>query len=222
MVRILLNPTFDIETGKLLSHDGESFVESIPIRCDRSVQKSAKQGSAAATAKAGQLGAGAEQIRSAIIPGLEQEAEHPTGYSPLEKGRMLTSIGEGVGGVNAGVTGLANLASARTRNAGGFTSALDEAARIKGRQMASAGLGVENEDARLAQEKQRFAQQQLSGLYGTDTSNQLRAMGLSDEDLRTALEAGKTGWLQNLEGGINTVAGVAGAAGGMGFKPFKR
>jgi hypothetical protein len=209
MEKFLLNPTFDIETGKLVSHDGEFFVESFPMRCDRSIQKQAKSNAGTANSVGGQMGAAASQIGSTIIPGLEQEATHPTGFDPLQKGRMLTSSGEAIGGVNAGVTGEANLAAARTRNAGGFTHALDEAARVKGRQMASATLGVQNEDARMAQEKQRFAQQQLAGLYGTDTSAQLKAMGLSDEDLRTALQAGQTGWLQNAEGILKTGADVA-------------
>jgi len=202
MTRILLNPTFLIETGELLSHDGEFHVEHIPIRMDRSIQQRAKAGASAATGEAGGFGMQAKQIGSTLIPGLERQATTPTGYSPLEKGRMRTAVGESLGGTAADIGGQATLAAARTRNAGGFAPALAEAARIKSRATATGNLGIESEDARLAQEKQRYAQQALQGLYGTDTSNQLNAMGLSNESLKTALQAGQSGWFQNLMKGL--------------------
>jgi len=155
------------------------------------------------------FGSGASQIGSTLIPGLEREANNPTGYDPVTKNRMLVASQEGVGGAGSGITGEANLAAARTRNAGGFTRALDEAQRIRGRQLSTNALGVENESARLAQMKQQQARSELGGLYGTDVSGQLKAMGLANEDLNTALEAGKSGWQQNAMNWVNTLAGAA-------------
>jgi len=209
MFRVLENPTFDFATGKLLSHDGESFVETFPVKFDRDIQGKAKKNAGTAGDVGTGYGSTASQIGSSLIPGLESEATHPTGYDPTTKNEMLVQNQEALGGASSGVTGEANLAAARTRNAGGFGRVLDEAARIKGRQLATGAQNVENESARLAQEKQMQAQKMLAGLYGTDTSRQLEAMGLENQDLNTALNAGKTGWLQNTEGVIDTLAGAA-------------
>lgn len=208
-MRITLNPTFDIETGVLVSHDGQFEVIQIPILFDRSAQKEAGRNVTSATSLAGKFGENASEVGASFIPGLEREANNPTGFTPIQKSRQLTAGAEAIGGVNAGLKGEANLASSRTRTAGGFAPALDEAARVKSRQLSTNALGVENEDARLAQEKQRFAQSQLQGLYGLDTSNQLRAMGLSDEAIKDQIDAGKTGWQQNAMGWIDTLTGAA-------------
>lgn len=210
MFKILLNPVFSIATGELLSHDGESFVEDFPIKLDREIQGTAKKNAKTASDVATGFGSTAAGIGSSLIPGLERDANNPTGYDPITKNRMLVSNQEAAGGVGAGIAGDANLMAARTRNAGGFARALDESARAKGRLLTSGARDVENESARLAALKQQQARGQLAGLYNTDVSGQLRAMGLSDEDLRTALEAGKSGWQQNAMGWIDTLGGAAG------------
>jgi hypothetical protein len=212
MHRVLLNPVFSIATGELLSHDGESFLEQFPIKCDRAIQGTAKKNAQTATDTASGFGSTAAQIGSTLIPGLERDANNPTGFTPVQKNNMLVASQEGVGGAGSGITGQANLTAARTRNAGGFARALDEAARIKGRTLSSNALGVENEDARVALQRQQEARRALQGLYGTDTSAQLHAMGLANEDLNTALAAGRQGWLQDTEGVINTLSGAAKAA----------
>lgn len=206
MARFLKNPVYSIETGELLSHDGESFETPI-ILFDRSVQGTAKAGNKAATGTAGNLGAQSSQIGSTIIPGLETEATHPTGYTPEQLNAQRVASQQGLGGAASGITGQANLEAARTRNAGGFAAALSEAARAKGRQGSQNEVELQSRNADLAQKKQQMAQSQLAGLYGTDLTGQLKAMGLANEDLNTALEAGKSGWYQNALAGINAVKG---------------
>jgi hypothetical protein len=210
--RVLQNPTFDIETGKLLSHDGESFVESFPIRCDRSVQKTAGQNATTANQTGAGFGSVASGIGSSIIPGLERQASNPTGFDPTTQNRMLVANQEGAGGANAAITGEGRLAALRSRTAGGFAPALAEAARAKGRTLATGGLDVQLENAKLAEQKRRAAQEQLGGMYGQLSQDQLRAMGLANEDLQTKLQAGKTGWAQNLEGILGTVGGMGAGA----------
>jgi len=63
----------------------------------------------------------------------------------------------------------------------------------------------------LKERQKQEGLQGLQGLYGTDTSNQLRAMGLSAEDLQNQLNAGKSGWLQNTMGVLGTIGGLGGA-----------
>ena len=219
MMRVLLNPTFSIETGELLSHDGESFVDSFPIRCDRGAVKEAKN----LGSTAGQVGAGygstASQIGSSIIPGLERQATNPTGFDPTTQNRMLVANQEGAGGANAAVTGEGRLAALRSRTAGGYAPALAEAARAKGRTLATGALDVQLENAKLAQEKQRAAQQQLGGLYSGLNADQLRAMGLQNEDLQSQLAAGRQGWLQSTEGLLGTIGSLGGQKELRGLMP---
>jgi hypothetical protein len=211
MKRVLLNPTFSIETGELLSHDGESFVDSFPIRCDRSVQKTAGQNATTANQVGAGFGSVASGIGASIIPGLERQANNPTGFDPTTQNRMLVASQEGAGGANAAITGEGRLAALRSRTAGGFAPALAEAARSKGRTLATGALDVQLENAKLAQEKQRQAQAQLGQLYGTTSADQLKAMGLSNEDLNTQLAAGRQGWLQNMN---QTIAAIGSLGGG--------
>jgi hypothetical protein len=214
MARFLLNPTFDIETGRLLSHDGVFHVEQTPIRMDREIAKNAKSQGQQAGSVAGGYGATASQIGSSIIPGLETQANHPTGYDPLTKGRMLTSNMEAVGGGNAAITGEGNLAALRTRSAGGYAPALAEAARAKGRTLATANLQTNLSDANLAEKKRMQAQSELGNLYGTTSADQLKAMGIQSEDTANELAAKRQGWLQDTEGVLNTISGMGKNAAG--------
>jgi hypothetical protein len=214
-LRVLLNPCFLIETGELLYHDGESFVEQFPIRLDRSAQGQAQQNSNKANSVAGGFGTTAAQVGSSLIPGLERQANNPTGLTPEQKNNATVSGAEAIGGVNSGVKGEANLASSRTRNAGGMAPALDEAARIKGRQLATNVQGVTNLDTELANKKQEFAQGELGNIYGGLNKDQLTALGISDEDINTMIKAGQSGWQQNAMGWLNAFK-PAGGGGGAG------
>jgi hypothetical protein len=220
-MRATLNPTFSIETGELLSHDGIFEVEEFPIRCDRSAQKQAKTNVSGDNAIANETGSTATGINAQLIPGLETESKGHSGYSPTDQNNMLVAGGEAVGGSNAGITGQANLTAARTRNAGGFAASLDEAARDKSRQLSNNALGVANQNAQLEQQNQRFAQGQLANISNEQRQAQLKAMGLSDEAIQQELAAGRQGWLQNTEGVLDTLSGGAKAAfgkpGGAGY-----
>ena len=204
----IFDPILDAQNSLRNRQDVTQFFAG-PLYFDRAIQGAAKKNAATAGDTATGFGSTAAGIGSSLIPGLEREAQNPTGFTPTQKNNMLVASQEAVGGSGAGTTGAANLMAARTRNAGGFARALDEASRQRGRQLSTNALGVENEDARMGLERQAQAQKLLSGLYGTDTSNQLRAMGLQNEDLDTALKAGQSGWQQNAMGWIDTLGGAA-------------
>ena len=54
----------------------------------------------------------------------------------------------------------------------------------------------------------------LQGLYGTDVGAQNDALNTANQATQTGIEAGKSGWLQNMNAIISTLAGAAtGAAG---------
>jgi hypothetical protein len=207
-VKITISPTFDIESGKLLSHDGQYEIpdELVTLRFDRSAQQQAKNNMTTANTVAGGAGSEAAGIAGTVIPGLERESVNPQGFAPTDVNNMLVAGGEAAGGANAGITGEANLATARTRNAGGFANALDEAARVKSRQLSTNALNVSGEQAREKEKQRQFAQTELSNIMQSDRANQLRAMGLSDEAIAEELKAGQQGWLQNVEGVVKTAA----------------
>ncbi len=213
-MKITISPTFDIESGKLLYHEGQYEIDEVPIRFDRSAQAQANQNRKTADTTASGFGTEASGIAGTVIPGLERESTNPQGFAPTDVNNMLVAGGEAVGGANAGITGEANLEAARTRNAGGFAGALDEAARVKSRQLATNALTVSGEQAREKEKQRQFSQTQLADLLKSDRANQLRAMGLSDEAIAQELAAGRQGWFQNTLEAINTVTGAGKAAGG--------
>jgi len=206
MPRFLLNPTFDIETGKLLSHDGE-FFEEPEILFDRQAQSQAKSDKKTADTTAGQYGSAATGEGGTLRTQLTNEALHPTGFTPTDLNTMLTSQQEATGGANAAFGGENRLAALRSRTPGGFGAALEEAARQKQRTLATGAQDIANQNARLREQQRQQGLSGLQGLSGTDTSNQLRAMGISAEDLQNEQAAGRQGWLQNTEGIINAVKG---------------
>jgi hypothetical protein len=217
--RILLNPTFDIATGELLSHDGESFVEEFPIRCDRGATSQAKTQGQQAGAVAGQSEANANQLYSSVVPGLIRQAQTPQGLTAGQLNTATTASGEAAGGANAAATGEGRLAALRTRTAGGYPAALDEAARAKGRTLATNAQNLQLTNAKLGLQRQSDAQRQLEGLYGANNSSMLSAMGLQNQDLNTQLRAGQQGWLENTEGVLGTIGNMgknAAMAGGGG------
>jgi hypothetical protein len=216
-MRALLNPVFSIETGELLSHDGEFHVDKFPLRFDRGAVQQAKTQGKTAGSEAGKAGGEADVERGAVIPGLLRDVNNPQGFTPQQQNNMLVKQQEGVGGGNAAITGEGRLAALRSRTAGGIAPALAEAARSKGRTLATGALDVANRNAELQQQQKEQARQQLLGLYGTDTSGMWKGLGLQAEDLQNQLAAGRQGWGQNLEGALGTISGMGSAAGSLGL-----
>jgi len=211
-----------IVTIKELQPDGswvtlsDSFyeVEHVTIKADRGAQQNASNLLTTTKGQTSTSQQNAAQERGTLLPMLQREATGTSGLAPTQKNEYMVSAEEAGGGSNAGLTGEANLATARTRNAGGFGSALDEASRQKQRQLATTTQNVNNLNTQIALDRQRQAQQQLQGLYGTDTSAGLQAMGLQSQAIQDELAAGRQGWLQNTEGVLNTIGGMGRNAAG--------
>lgn len=179
----------------------------------RSAVSQAKNAYNTASSTAANAGANADQIGSSFIPGLEREAQNPTGFTPQEMNDQLVAGEQGAGGANSGIAGEANSRVARTRNSAGYSSVLDQAARDKTQTLSQNALGVKNQSAELAQQKQMSAEKQLQGLYGTDVNENLEAQGLSTKDISAEAEAGQSGWFQNMTNLIAALGkGAQGAA----------
>jgi hypothetical protein len=182
----------------------------------RNAQSQASNAATTAANTGTNLGSEAQGIGSNLTPFLTQEMEHPTGYSQQDTSAMLSSGLGGAGGADAGIAGMANKEAATTRNAGGFQAALDDAARQRTKAAAGASEGIAAQNAGLKQQQQQEGAEGLQKMYGTDTSGMLDAMGQQSNDINAEVNAGKSGWLQNTLGIINTINGSAKAAAGAG------
>lgn len=167
---------------------------------------------------AAQSNASAAGINSNLNPFLTSELMHPQGFSQQDQTSMLSAGQGGTGGANASIAGSANLAAARTRNSGGFAPALDAAARMRNQTNATQSEQIASQNAQLKNTQQQNAASGLQGLYGTDSSNALKALGLQDQAINTETDAGKSGWLQNATGLLSGLGKAAGGAGALGLK----
>lgn len=173
---------------------------------DRIDQNAARTAATGAGTTAAGFGAQATGINSFLNPKLQQEAENPTGFNPVDLNNMFAASAQGAGGANAGVTGQANLESARTRNSGGFSSALDSAARSKQQSLSENALGVQNQNAELKQKQQQAGLSGLESQSGMDVNAQLKAMGLQTGDIDAATKAQGPGAFKDILGAVGAAS----------------
>jgi hypothetical protein len=182
----------------------------------RNAVNQASQAFSNAGTTATNLGDAGSGISSTLTPELTAEAQHPEGYSQQDQSAMLSAGLGGAGGGASALTGIAGQRAATTGNAGGFTSALDEAARLRAKQGAGVAENIAAKNAGLKQEQQQEGLKGLEGMYGEDTSGMLKAMALQPEDVNAEVGANKTGWNQNALAWYNGVANGGKGGGGQG------
>lgn len=151
----------------------------------------------------------AESVNSNLTPWLEREFQDPSGYTPEALNKMNVASEQGAGGAESSLKGEAAGQVARTRNSAGYSTALDEAARDKTRALSENSLNIQDESAKLAQQKGQHAGDELSKIYGTDVNETLGAQGLMPEDINAETNSGKSGWFQNMTDLISSLAGAA-------------
>lgn len=213
-MRITTKITFNMLTGEVLDHEFYDYEGPI-AKCDRQLKKQATANAAEAGTAAGGYGSSATNENAELTPVLTQELKAKHGFDPSQINELLTAAGAGAGGATSALAGDAGLEAARTRNASGFTKSLDEVARDRAKAAAGSSEGIAAQDVMGAKALNQEGAAGLQGLYGTNVNAQLKAMGQQNEDTNTALEAGKSGWLQNMTGVINSLSGAAQAASGM-------
>lgn len=191
----------------------------------RGAQKEAKQ----QLQKQNQYGADAntrgQQLFSSLFPSLENQYANPvglnntSGYTPEQTNEMTTASNQSLGGAVAGAVGQGNLQAARTRNSGGYATALDDAVRQAGRQQSQNVLGIHEDSAKLSAQQQEMSDQMKSqereqalsgmeGLYGQNINELMQMMGLGPQAINSEVNAGNSGWLQNTIGLVNALGNV--------------
>lgn len=119
---------------------------------------------------AGMTQGNAQSAWNGMAPTLLSQASNPTGMTTQQLANENTANNQSTGGSMATAVGRGNLEAGRTHNAGGFGAAIDEAARTAGRTQAAGALNIQNENAKMAQQKQQGALSELGSLYGTNVN----------------------------------------------------
>lgn len=132
-----------------------------------------------------QLSGAGSDISSFLTPQLEGDVNNPKGYTPAQLAYMNTASQQSLGGGAAATTGEANLTAARTRNAGGFQSAIGDANRGTQRQLSQNALGIQTQQATLQQAQREQALSSLQSLYGVDENTALGYLNSSNSALGT-------------------------------------
>lgn len=178
-----------------------------------------------ANADSSKFGSNADQIGATLTPQLEAEAANPQGYGDSAVAGMNTAVQQGTGGSTAGAVGQAGLDAERTGNRGAMQGALDESAREGQRTNADAALEIGSKNADLKQKQQQAGIAGLGQLYSQDSSDELNALNAENgstnagnQSINTELQAGNSGWFQNMTGFMNAIANDGKAAAGLGAK----
>jgi len=120
---------------------------------------------------------------NALFPALEQNVYNPQGYTPGQKTSINTATQQELGGATAGAVGQGNLMAGRTRNPASAAAALEGSALGGMRRGSQAAMGVEEQSANLAQEKQQNALKELGSLYGTNVEGLSKMMANANQAL---------------------------------------
>lgn len=185
--------------------------------CDRAAQKEAKNAQGIAATQSAKYGAEADTERQSLQKFDLQNLENPQGFGQQGVGEMLTAALGGAGGASSAIVGEENLAAKRGTT-GPNSAVLDSIARSRMKAAAGASEGIAASDVQLKQEQKKAAADDLSRRYGIDVGAQLGEANARTSAINTQIEAGKSGWFQNLMKGIEVVTGgaknVAGAMNG--------
>lgn len=167
---------------------------------------------------AGMLQGQANGIGSSLTPFLTQEMLHPQGFGQQGLSAMTASALGGAGGAASGLTGQAMQRAAASRNAGGYQAALDAVSRNATKAAAGSSEGIAAQNANLQQTQQQEGAAGLSGLYSTDTSGMLNAMGQQANDIKAGVQASQAGpgWMSTLGKGVGIGGGLMADASGFG------
>lgn len=186
---------------------------------DRAAQNAAKTAEKTAGNVAATEQGSADAERAKLTPFYSQEMNAQHEFNPQQLQELLSSAGSPLAASAATTAGKATSEAARTRNSSGFSSALDQAARDRNAAMGTAGLEIGQQDVLGAKKLNQEGAAGEAGLFGQDQEAMLKAMGIQTGDINAETEAGKSGWLQNMNQTITALTGAAKNAGDA-YKSF--
>lgn len=157
----------------------------------KGVGKGANTQYGSAVGQEGTFSDAATQDRNAVMPELKNEVNNPTGATPQQLAAQNTASQQGAGGSQAAAITQGSLAAGRSRNPGEYGAAIAQSGRQSGAGLAQRALGIQTNNANLAQGKQQDAIKQISGLYGTNVSGLSKMYENANASLNTELGADK-------------------------------
>ncbi len=191
-VRINTRVVLDMATGAVLERTMFDYCGPV-ARCDRSVKNAAQ--TAASTE-----GAQATSIGSYITPQLESWAGgNAPGYGQGAVNQMTSAAQTAAGAASNQAKQSGLLRALRTGNAAGVAAGDVSAAVNSGQNQTQAVEDVLGLNAQLKAQQQTGALNMLGSLYGTDVSG-------ANQASQAAVQAGNSGWFQNMLGGINALS----------------
>jgi hypothetical protein len=196
----------------LQNEEGYDYAGPLAL-CDRAAQSAAKSAASNAAGVAGtdQSAAAAEQ--STLNPFFKREMSAEHLFDPGQENELLTAANAGAGGVaGAEKAGLMRNA-ANTHNASALTKSLDDVARDRMKSAAGASENIAAQDVMGAKQLNQQGAAGEAGLFNTNTDAALKAMGIQTNDINTQIEAGKSGWLQNLNSTLGTLGKLGSGVG---------
>lgn len=172
---------------------------------------------------ASMLGAEGQGIGANLTPFLTQEMLHPQGYGQQGLSAQTAAATGGAGGALSAFQGEAAQRAGANRNAGGFQAGLDAASRNAAKAGAGASENIAANNANLQQQQSQEGAAGLGGMYKTDTSGMLDAMGQEAPDIKTELaaDAAPAPWMSQLSNGMGLVGQAGKLASGFGIPGFK-
>ena len=175
--------------------------------CDRAAQGAAKRSVADASSLAGTEGTRAGSELGELSPFYQREMKAEHLYDPTQINELLTAAGAPIGAAAGQAEAEARGEAARTGNATGLTKTLQEMQRDKMKAAAGASEGIAAQDVMGAKNLNQAGAAGEAGLYGENLKGQLGAMGVENQALENQINAGKSGWFQNMTGMIGALRG---------------
>lgn len=197
-MKIYTKIVVDLHSGRTLSTNYYEYEGPI-AKCDRAAQNELGQMSGTAREESGKMAANAAEERSMFLPMMRRDLQGNQGLTGSQINNRLTAAEQGAGGAMGGVGAEAERHAAMTHNNAGVTGLLRSLAQAKAGAASKAASAGQVASENLANQRRDAALHGTMGLYGTDTSRSLEAMGLGIKGAEGQVEAGRHGWLQNAE-----------------------
>ena len=156
------------------------------------------------------------QDRSQLFPFLQSEITNPQGFGQDTVNQMLTQGGQAVSGATGAANEDASLLASRTGNTASLPGVIDANSRNAMKQQSGNALDVNLANAKLKQQQQQTGVSQLGQLYGEDTGDVLKSLGLTNDSLGEWTK-GKQAADQNIWQGVSTIGGLAAQGAGLGL-----
>lgn len=147
-----------------------------------------------------------------LTPTLQSQYTNPQGFGDAAVNGMKTEAGQIAGSKAASAKNNLDLMAERTGNAAGFAPAEDQAMRDSQSQLSNALLGIDtkNAEAKLGQQSEALRGQE--GMFGENLGAETGNIDASNQGVNAEVNAGNSGWFQNMLGFGNMLANGAKAA----------